>query len=112
LGQKRQGIVGLGPSAAGATAGPTTSGSPSTKQSATGSQHSQQQQQPQHLGSASIGAGSVPPPPQADSPQSPDYKPQVNLPPGWMSAWSKSQKRWYFFDTKTNKSVWKWPPGS
>jgi hypothetical protein len=27
-----------------------------------------------------------------------------------MCVWSKSQKRWYFFDTKTNKSVWKWPP--
>jgi hypothetical protein len=42
--------------------------------------------------------------------QSPDKKPQVNLPPGWMCAWSKSQKRWYFFDQKTNKSVWQWPP--
>jgi hypothetical protein len=27
-----------------------------------------------------------------------------------MCVWSKSQKRWYFFDTKTNKSVWQWPP--
>jgi hypothetical protein len=44
------------------------------------------------------------------APQSPDKKPAVNLPPGWMSVWSKSQKRWYFFDTKTNKSVWQWPP--
>ena len=44
--------------------------------------------------------------------QSPDNKPTVNLPPGWMCVWSKSQKRWYFFDTKTNKSVWEWPlPG-
>jgi hypothetical protein len=34
----------------------------------------------------------------------------VDLPPGWICVWSKSQKRWYFFDTKTNKSVWKWPP--
>lgn len=42
--------------------------------------------------------------------QSPDNKPQVNLPPGWISVWSKSQQRWYFFDTKTNKSVWQWPP--
>ena len=42
--------------------------------------------------------------------QSPDKKPQVNLPPGWMCVWSKSQKRWYFFDQKTNKSVWEWPP--
>jgi WW domain len=41
---------------------------------------------------------------------SPDVRPDVNLPPGWISVWSKSQKRWYFFDTKTNKSVWKWPP--
>jgi hypothetical protein len=37
-------------------------------------------------------------------------KPCVELPSGWMCVWSKSQKRWYFFDTKTNKSVWKWPP--
>jgi integrator complex subunit 6 len=42
--------------------------------------------------------------------QSPDSKPEVDLPPGWMCVWSKSQKRWYFFDTKTNKSVWQWPP--
>ena len=41
---------------------------------------------------------------------SPDKKPNVDLPPGWMCVWSKSQKRWYFFDTKTNKSVWEWPP--
>jgi hypothetical protein len=40
----------------------------------------------------------------------PDVKPKVELPPGWICVWSKSQKRWYFFDTKTNKSVWKWPP--
>lgn len=37
-------------------------------------------------------------------------KPDVALPTGWMCVWSKSQKRWYFFDTKTNKSVWNWPP--
>jgi len=42
--------------------------------------------------------------------ESPDSKPVVDLPPGWICVWSKSQKRWYFFDTKTNKSVWKWPP--
>jgi hypothetical protein len=42
--------------------------------------------------------------------QSPGKQPDVKLPPGWMCVWSKSQKRWYFFDTKTNKSVWQWPP--
>ena len=42
--------------------------------------------------------------------QTPDVKPNVNLPPGWMCVWSKSQKRWYFFNTKNNKSVWQWPP--
>mmetsp|Transcript_10995 Transcript_10995/g.31870 ORF Transcript_10995/g.31870 Transcript_10995/m.31870 type:complete len:1231 (+) Transcript_10995:250-3942(+) len=42
--------------------------------------------------------------------QTPDVKPKVNLPPGWMCVWSKSQKRWYFFNTKNNKSVWQWPP--
>jgi len=42
--------------------------------------------------------------------QSPDNKPDINLPAGWICAWSKSQKRWYFFDQRTNKSVWQWPP--
>ena len=42
--------------------------------------------------------------------QTPDVKPNVNLPPGWMCVWSKSQKRWYFFNTQNNKSVWQWPP--
>ena len=37
-------------------------------------------------------------------------KPQVDLPAGWMCVWSKSQKRWYFFNTKNNRSVWQWPP--
>lgn len=45
-----------------------------------------------------------------DDLQTPDKKPTVDLPAGWMCVWSKSQKRWYFFDTKSNKSVWKWPP--
>ncbi|GAX14282.1 ATP-dependent RNA helicase DDX26B [Fistulifera solaris] len=40
----------------------------------------------------------------------PDKKPDVDLPAGWICSWSKSQKRWYFFDTRTNKSVWNWPP--
>mmetsp|Transcript_51088 Transcript_51088/g.57090 ORF Transcript_51088/g.57090 Transcript_51088/m.57090 type:complete len:1234 (-) Transcript_51088:907-4608(-) len=42
--------------------------------------------------------------------QTPDTKPDVNLPPGWICSWSKSQNRWYFFNTKNNKSVWQWPP--
>jgi len=42
--------------------------------------------------------------------QSPDKKPIVDLPEGWICVWSKSQKRWYFFNTKNNKSVWQWPP--
>jgi hypothetical protein len=41
--------------------------------------------------------------------QNPDTKPNVNLPPGWMSVWSKSKQRWYFFDQKSNKSIWEWP---
>lgn len=44
--------------------------------------------------------------------ESPGKKPEVTLPAGWICVWSKSQKRWYFFDTKTNKSLWKWPPDS
>lgn len=62
-----------------------------------------------HRGSLS-GLSGPPPATQAEDPQSPDQKPQVDLPPGWMCVWSRSQRRWYFFDTKTNKSVWKWPP--
>lgn len=50
------------------------------------------------------------PPLQQIDMQSQEKKPSVDLPPGWMCVWSKSQKRWYFFDTKTNKSVWQWPP--
>lgn len=50
-----------------------------------------------------------PPPPPLEA-QSPNIKPKVDLPPGWMCVWSKSQNRWYFFDTTTNKSVWQWPP--
>jgi hypothetical protein len=42
--------------------------------------------------------------------ENPNEKPNVDLPLGWICVWSKSQKRWYFFDTKTSKSVWKWPP--
>eukprot|EP00934_Nitzschia_sp_Nitz4_P005140 Nitzschia sp. Nitz4//scaffold3_size479765//34169//37870//NITZ4_000014-RA/size479765-processed-gene-0.238-mRNA-1//1//CDS//3329550500//5130//frame0 len=54
-------------------------------------------------------AAPPPPPPTIDM-QNPNVKPVVDLPPGWMTVWSKSQKRWYFFSTKTNKSVWQWPP--
>ena len=42
--------------------------------------------------------------------QDPNQKPHTKLPPGWMCVWSKSQKRWYFFNTTNNKSVWEWPP--
>lgn len=42
--------------------------------------------------------------------QNANQKPNIKLPPGWMSVWSKSQKRWYFFNTTNNKSVWEWPP--
>jgi hypothetical protein len=44
--------------------------------------------------------------------ETPDKPPDVLLPSNWVCVWSKSQKRWYFFDTKTNTSVWKWPPDS
>lgn len=37
-------------------------------------------------------------------------KPNVELLPGWICVWSKSKQRWYFFDTKTNNSLWNWPP--
>jgi hypothetical protein len=45
-----------------------------------------------------------------DDLQDPETKPSVELPLNWICEWSKSQKRWYFFNTKDNKSVWKWPP--
>ena len=38
--------------------------------------------------------------------QNQSVKPSITLPEGWICVWSKSQKRWYFFDTSTNKSVW------
>ena len=38
--------------------------------------------------------------------QNQSVKPSVKLPTGWICVWSKNQKRWYFFDTSTNKSVW------
>jgi hypothetical protein len=37
-------------------------------------------------------------------------KPNVSLLPGWICVWSKSKQRWYFFHTKSNRSVWDWPP--
>ena len=42
--------------------------------------------------------------------QSPTEKPTIELPPGWICVWSKSQRRWYYFDQRTNKSLWEWPP--
>jgi len=50
------------------------------------------------------------PPPPAPSSQNPNAKPNIKLPDGWICVWSKSQKKWYYFDKKTNKSVWEWPP--
>jgi hypothetical protein len=50
-----------------------------------------------------------PPPPPVQN-QSPNVKPKVNLPSNWISVWSKSKQKWYFFDKKTNNSVWEWPP--
>lgn len=44
--------------------------------------------------------------------QSQDNKPNVNLPPDWIVSWSRSQQRWYYFNKKTNKSLWEWPPPS
>lgn len=61
-------------------------------------------------GSSQQATKKPPPPPPTMDMQSPDAKPNVDLPAGWMTVWSKSQQRWYFFNTKTNKSVWQWPP--
>lgn len=38
--------------------------------------------------------------------ENPEMKPRDKLPEGWACIWSKSQKRWYFFHNRTNKSVW------
>ena len=35
-------------------------------------------------------------------------KPRLNMPAGWVIVWSKSNHRWYFFDTKNNKSLWEY----
>ena len=73
----------------------------------------EQQQHPQSVQEKLDGQETPPntnPTPSALDLQSPNVKPKVDLPPGWMTVWSKSQTRWYFFDTKTNKSVWSWPP--
>ncbi len=51
------------------------------------------------------------PPPPRDT-LNPSAKPNINLPPGWICVWSKSQRRWYYFNSRTNKSVWEWPPPS
>jgi hypothetical protein len=45
-----------------------------------------------------------------DDLQNSEVPPNVDLPAHWICVWSKSQKRWYFFNKKDNKSVWKWPP--
>jgi len=37
-------------------------------------------------------------------------KPNVKLPVPWAIFWSNSNKRWYFNETKVNKSIWAWPP--
>jgi hypothetical protein len=42
--------------------------------------------------------------------QDPNNKPDIKLPPEWMLVWSKSKKRWYYFDRQTQASVWEWPP--
>lgn len=41
--------------------------------------------------------------------QDPNNKPDIKLPPDWMLVWSKSKKRWYYFDKRTQESVWEWP---
>lgn len=38
--------------------------------------------------------------------ENPEMRPRIKLPEGWACIWSKSQKRWYFFHSRTNKSVW------
>eukprot|EP00977_Amphora_coffeiformis_P004596 scaffold992_cov175-Amphora_coffeaeformis.AAC.5 len=52
------------------------------------------------------GGSSTPNSPTAQELQCPDVKPEVDLPPGWMCVWSKSQKRWYFFNRSNNTSMW------
>jgi hypothetical protein len=44
--------------------------------------------------------------------EDPNIIPKVDLPDGWMSVYSNSKQKWYYFDKKTNKSVWEWPPPS
>jgi hypothetical protein len=44
--------------------------------------------------------------------EDPNVKPKVDLPDGWISVYSNSKQKWYYFDKKTNKSIWEWPPPS
>lgn len=53
---------------------------------------------PQRQGSITQPAETTKPQPQeAANLEDADVKPNVDLPDGWISVWSKSQKRWYFF---------------
>jgi len=70
--------------------------SPQITSAQTNSQQQQQQQQQPEQHQQDI----------ATQLQNPGVKPKIKLLEGWIFCWSKSQKRWYFFDTKTNKSVW------
>ena len=87
------------------TALPPAKTLPRPKQAAPPTQPSQQRDQQERRRSLSQASQN-----NAMDMQSADKKPSVDLPEGWICVWSKSQKRWYFFNTKNNKSVWQWPP--
>lgn len=53
-----------------------------------------------------------PKPPLGYEAEDPNVKPKVDLPDGWISVYSNSKQKWYYFDKKANKSVWEWPPPS
>ena len=38
----------------------------------------------------------------------PNSKPNLQLPQGWIIAWSRSNKRWYFNHIPTKRSVWEY----
>jgi len=99
---------------------PSAKPAPPRRQNSKDGQHQAQKQTPHKGGpsskpvtwQSSEGSSST----QASSPQqhkditeqlqNQSVKPSIKLPEGWICVWSKSQKRWYFFDTSTNKSVW------
>lgn len=53
-------------------------------------------------------ASAAPSTPQQQELKNPAVKPNIKMPDGWSIVWSKSQKRWYFYNMISQKSVWEY----